>query len=174
MYGDLFTQQRQAEAKENGEAPMVEAYLRNDGLGYIFKLQPYAKVDIVFTINLPVRNFDYNEATEEEKEASDDLTTHEDNYLNGAKIWLGSKSGNPVVATNPNEIALMDIAGIDYDATEASEFYYQTEKPAEPATTAAAGDPLSYKKIDGEDIVEIAIPSPDAGTEAGTDVDAEL
>ncbi|MDR1559501.1 MAG: hypothetical protein LBS84_07370 [Clostridiales bacterium] len=118
QYGDQFT-----ELSAN-----LQVWKRVDDGSLVLKMGHGAKANILFTVNMPVKNItpvdaapilgnpdsaEGNVATGAEKIEYN--ITHEDNVFNNALIWLGIK-GNPVVGTNPSRVALEDITGVKTNA----------------------------------------------------------
>jgi hypothetical protein len=94
-----------------------------------------AKANIVFSINIPVKDFNGNEFLngDIDGEALISALTEfddEDNIFNNARITLGLGGANNIVATNPSDEALKDITGLLYDWEAGS--YYELIDPEIP------------------------------------------
>jgi hypothetical protein len=115
QYGDLVTQ----------EADLLSfAEVRVDGGAIILSMYHGAKVNIQFTVNVPVRNYEGTpilgndgKTVTSGSETRKPGVTNEDNVFNGALIWIGAE-GNSVVATNGTSEALKDITSVDFETED--------------------------------------------------------
>jgi hypothetical protein len=157
QYGDKVTQLATDgyDPQKPSLGPYIGAiyasYILEDESSLLLDMERGAKINVVFTINLPVRDIVGDKILEGSATKDGSLSlvnksgslTHEDNLFNSALLTLGEKGAGNVIATNPSDQALSDVAGVTWewnDDGSGSGNYFELIDPAK-------GDAEGNKRI---------------------------
>ncbi|MDR1641395.1 MAG: hypothetical protein LBT59_17020 [Clostridiales bacterium] len=135
QYGDTATQVATVGVERLEEESIVggpkvnaiySASISDDGKAVLMELEHGAKVNVVFTVNLPVANFSGKTLLSDSIESEAPELSSEDNLFNSALLSIGMGGSDSVVATNYSETALSDIVGVYM--TDDLEYYELKDK----------------------------------------------